>query len=114
MGYYVTSKILFAAHYGAPQERWRLILIGSRYAEVAAQDPTHYATGRANFRGGGTLTFQLTEADKKRLLPAVTAGEAIGDLPRLQIGEGAVPTSSGSRPSAPFQRFAGRGVNDIS
>ena len=87
-GYYVTAKILFAAHYGVPQERWRLILIGSRYAEAAFPQPTHYATGRANFRGGGTLTFQLTEADKERLLPTVTVGEAIGDLPHLQIGEG--------------------------
>jgi len=32
-------------------------------------EPTHYATGRANFRGGGTLTFQLLEADRERLLP---------------------------------------------
>ena len=88
-GYYVTLKILFAAHYGVPQERWRLILLGSRYAEAASPEPTYYATGRANFRGGGTLTFQLTEADKERLLPTVTVGDAIGDLPSLQIGEGA-------------------------
>ena len=88
-GYYVTFKILFAAHYGVPQERWRLILLGSRYAEATVLEPTHYATGRANFRGGGTLTFQLTEADKERLLPTVTVGDAIGDLPPLQIGEGA-------------------------
>ena len=88
-GYYVTFKILFAAHYGVPQERWRLIILGSRYTPVAAPEPTHYATGRANFRGGGTLTFQLNEANKERLLPPVTVGEAIGDLPPLQIGEGA-------------------------
>ena len=88
-GYHVTFKILFAAHYGVPQERWRLILLGSRYAEAASPAPTYYATGRANFRGGGTLTFQLTEADKERLLPTVTVGDAIGDLPPLQIGEGA-------------------------
>jgi DNA (cytosine-5)-methyltransferase 1 len=87
-GYHVTAKILFAAHYGVPQERWRLILLGSRFAAVAPPEPTHYATGRANFRGGGTLTFQLGEADRKRLLPAVTVGEAIGDLPRLEMGEG--------------------------
>ncbi|MGI8784852.1 MAG: DNA cytosine methyltransferase [Acidobacteriota bacterium] len=88
-GYHVTEKILFAAHYGVPQERWRLILLGSRTAPIAPPEPTHYATGRANFRGGSTLVFHLTEADKKRLLPAVTVGEAIGDLPRLEIGEGA-------------------------
>lgn len=89
LGYYVTHKILFAAHYGVPQERWRLILIGSRLAPISVPAPTHYATGRANFRGGSTLTFQLGDADRQRLLPAVTVGEAIGDLPRLEMGEGA-------------------------
>jgi DNA (cytosine-5)-methyltransferase 1 len=88
-GYQVTAKILFAAHYGVPQERWRLILLGSRTATIQPPKPTHYATGRANFRSGGTMTFQLTATDKDRLLPAVTVGEAIGDLPRIEIGEGA-------------------------
>lgn len=90
LDYHVTVKILFAAHYGVPQERWRLILLGSKYGEIVAPEPTHYAGGRANFRGGGgVLTFQLTESDKRRLLPAVTVGKAIGDLPRLAMGEGA-------------------------
>jgi len=87
-GYHVTAKILFAAHYGVPQERWRLILLGSRFSAITPPEPTHYATGRANFRGGRTLTFHLSQADKEQLLPAVTVGEAIGDLPRLQMGEG--------------------------
>lgn len=89
LGYYVTTKILFAAHYGVSQERWRLILVGSKFGDIVPPEPTHYATGRANFRGGGTLTFQLTAPDKARLLPAVTVEEAIGDLPRLEMGEGA-------------------------
>jgi DNA (cytosine-5)-methyltransferase 1 len=90
LDYQVTVKILFAAHYGVPQERWRLILLGSKFGEIAPPEPTHYAAGRANFRGGGgVLTFRLTESDRQRLLPAVTVGDAIGDLPRLEMGEGA-------------------------
>ena len=90
LDYHVTVKILFAAHYGVPQERWRLILLGSKLSEIAPPEPTHYASGRANFRGGGgVLTFQLTDSDKRRLLPAITVGQAIGDLPRLTMGEGA-------------------------
>ena len=89
LGYRVTAKILFAAHYGAPQERWRLILLGSRFADITHPAPTHYAVGRANFRGGNTMTFQLKDEDKNRLLPTVTVGDAIGDLPRLAMGEGA-------------------------
>jgi DNA (cytosine-5)-methyltransferase 1 len=90
LDYHVSVKILFAAHYGVPQERWRLILLGSKFGDIAPPEPTHYASGRANFRGGGgVLTFQLTDSDKRRLLPAVTVAEAIGDLPRLSVGEGA-------------------------
>jgi len=89
LGYHVSVKILFAAHYGVPQERWRLILLGSKFGKIAPPEPTHYAVGRANFRGGRTMTFQLTPADAERLLPAITVGDAIGDLPRLEMGEGA-------------------------
>jgi DNA (cytosine-5)-methyltransferase 1 len=103
-GYQVTTKILFAAHYGVPQERWRLILLGSRTAEIVPPTPTHYATGCANFRGGGTLTFQLGEADEKRLLPAVTVGEAIGDLPRVHMGEGAEMVRYTCEPHSAYAR----------
>ena len=90
LDYHVTVKILFAAHYGVPQERWRLIIVGSKFSEIAPPEPTHYAAGRANFRGGsGALIFRLTDSDKRKLLPAVTVGDAIGDLPPLTMGEGA-------------------------
>ncbi|WP_455927179.1 DNA cytosine methyltransferase [Pseudomonas capeferrum] len=88
LGYHVTAKILFAAHYGVPQERWRLILLGSRFSEVHHPEPSHYAIGRANFRGGNTMTFQLGAEHQAKLLPAVTVKDAIGDLPRLEMGEG--------------------------
>ncbi len=90
LDYRVTVKILFAAHYGVPQERWRLILLGSKAGIISPPNPTHYAAGRANFRGGGgVLTFQLTASDKRTLMRAVTVREAVGDLPRLAMGEGA-------------------------
>ena len=89
LGYHLSVKILFGPHYGIPQERWRLILLGSQYGEIAHPDPTHFAKGRANFRGGNTLTIPLDSADAKRLLPAVNVGDAIRDLPRLTMGEGA-------------------------
>ena len=89
LGYELSVKILFAPHYGVPQERWRLILLGSRCGAIAHPSPTHFAQGRANFRGGATLTIPLTPADAKRLSPAVTVGDAISDLPRLNMGEGA-------------------------
>jgi len=39
LDYHVTVKILFAAHYGVPQERWRLILLGSKLSEIAPPVP---------------------------------------------------------------------------
>jgi DNA (cytosine-5)-methyltransferase 1 len=88
-GYYLSAGILFAAHYGVPQERWRLIIIGSqRVPAPSLPEPTHFATGRANFRGGRTLTFRLIPLHRQILLPAVTVGDALSDLPRLGMGEG--------------------------
>ena len=103
-GYFVTSKILFAAHYGVPQERWRLIILGSKAAPISHPAPTHYATGRANFRGGGTLTFALDQSDESRLLPAVTVGDAVSDLPRLGIGEGAETVGYTCDPRSDYAR----------
>ena len=89
LGYQLSVKILFGPHYGIPQERWRLILLGSVFGEIEHPQPTHFAKGRANFRGGGSLTLQQEAANAARLIPAVTVGDAIRDLPRLTMGEGA-------------------------
>lgn len=88
-GYHISTGILFSAHYGVPQERWRLVIIGSRLSPAPElPPPTHFATGRANFRGGRTLTFRLLPLQRQTLLPAVTVAEALSDLPRLEMGEG--------------------------
>jgi DNA (cytosine-5)-methyltransferase 1 len=89
LGYNVTARILLAAHYGVPQERWRLIILGSRLSAIDPPVPSHFAKSRANFRGGGQLTFVLNDGDQECLPPAITVVEAIGDLPRLLMGEGA-------------------------
>lgn len=88
-GYNLSIKILFAAHYGVPQERWRTIILGSRIAAAPEHPyPTHYAVARANFRGGRTMTFRLMPLEMQSLKPAVLVGEALDDLPKLKIGEG--------------------------
>jgi DNA (cytosine-5)-methyltransferase 1 len=50
--------------------------------------PTHYAAGRANFTGARTMTFKLADTDAANLIPKVTVGQAISDLPHLGMGEG--------------------------
>ena len=88
-GYHAHARILFAAHYGVPQERWRLIILGSLFAPGSEHPyPTHYALGRANFTGARSMTYQLRPEDEEKLLPKITVGEAISDLPKLEIGQG--------------------------
>ena len=89
LGYELQCRVLFAAHYGVPQERWRLIILGSRMGiPVAHPVPTHYANGVANFTGARYLTFKTDEGIPPQL-DMVTVHEAIGDLPELQRGCGA-------------------------
>lgn len=104
LGYYVSAKILFSAHYGVPQERWRLILLGSLYGWIQHPEPMHYAVGRANFRGGSSLTFKLTESDRLALLPAVSVGDAINDLPRLEMGGGSEIIDYTCKPHSDYAR----------
>lgn len=89
LGYNLTYRILFAAHYGVPQERWRLILLGTQRGQIEHPMPTHWAIGRTNFRCDKDMIFQLGEEDRNRLAPTVVVQDAIGDLPRLEMGEGA-------------------------
>lgn len=90
LGYDVRLRILFAAHYGVPQERWRLIILGSRIGEAPDHPaPTHNAVGRANFTGGRSLTIRLDELTCAFLKPFVAVADAIGDLPVLEAGGGA-------------------------
>ena len=74
--------VLNATNYGVPQERKRIILIGVRKdINIAAEDvykaieKTHYLPGASS-------------DEKKGLKKFVTVKDAIGDLPKLQQGQG--------------------------
>ena len=102
-GYQLSAQILFAAHYGVPQERWRVIILGSRdgYAPLHPS-PAHNAIGRANFRGGRAMTFNPLPIERNFLKPMVTVEQAIGDLPKLSMGDGAERMDYDRRPHSPF------------
>ncbi|MCH7713098.1 MAG: DNA cytosine methyltransferase, partial [Chloroflexi bacterium] len=103
LGYSVSAKILFAAHYGVPQERWRLIILGSRKGYPPRHpQPTHYATARMNFTGGKNLTFRLLEEDSAGLMPYVNVQDAIGDLPPLPAGAGSEEMPYTSSPQSSY------------
>ncbi|WBQ05060.1 DNA cytosine methyltransferase [Kribbella sp. CA-293567] len=129
-GYEISFKILNAAHYGVPQERFRMVVIGTRrdiadeVGKVDVPEPVHYSLARAHFKGGRTHTFHYALGHRRidgdsvlplhsaSLLPPVSVEEAIGDLPPLVNGGGVedgVPYGRSGRLSE-FQKSMRRGA----
>lgn len=108
-GYSVSVKILFAAHYGVPQERWRTIILGSRAKPAPVHpDPTHFAVARANFKGGKTMIFRNLPLEEPLLKRHVTVHEAIGDLPYIRMGEGGEIVAYDKPPHSDYARMMRR------
>jgi DNA (cytosine-5)-methyltransferase 1 len=133
-GYEIRFRILNAAHYGVPQERFRLVVIGTRrdvanaVGAVEAPEPVHYSLAQAHFKGGRSHTFHyalgheeidgtLEIADLGRsLLAPVSVQQAIGDLPALKNGGGsAEPVAYPARANSAsaFARRARRGSTTV-
>lgn len=106
IGYDIDFKILNAAHYGVPQERFRIVVVGTRrdvadeVGMVNLPPPIHLSYARAHFKGGRAHTFHYAighrERDEKEVAPLLgtelllprNVQEAIGDLPPLSNGGG--------------------------
>jgi DNA (cytosine-5)-methyltransferase 1 len=105
LGYRSSARVLLAAHYGVPQERWRLVLLGALGEDPPEHPaPTHYAPARANFTGGADLIFRQGAAEAASLSPAVTVGDALGDLPRLEAGRGSEPSGYDRPPHSAYAK----------
>ncbi len=75
IGYRVHMKLLNAADYGTPQIRERVIIVGTKcHNEFKYPERTHYNPETEPIFAGTDL------------LPYVTLGEAIGDLPSIPSG----------------------------
>ncbi len=71
IGYNCQVWVLNAADYGVPQMRQRIFIVGNRYGRVILPPkPTH------------------SIVKKEGLLPAITAWQAISDLPQIKAREG--------------------------
>lgn len=114
-GYRMRHMILCAAHYGIPQERWRLFFIGTilKDVEITFPEPTHFAPVRANFTGGRDLTWlPLIQNGASRpnlfgrvLKPFTSVRSAIGDLPPLAVREGADEMEYLCPPQSAYQKL---------
>lgn len=114
-GYRMRHMILCAAHYGVPQERWRLFFIGTilKDVEITFPEPSHYAPVRANFSGGRDLTWlpaiqngvQRPNLFGRALKPFTTVRGSIGDLPPLRVNQGCDEMPYQSSPATAYQRL---------
>lgn len=105
-GYDVDVRILNAAHYGVPQERFRIVVVGTRRdvsdiaGKVTLPVPVHYSMAQAHFKGGRSHTFHYAIGYRKRekidgvpqigaqLNAPISVQDAFGDLPPLSNGGG--------------------------
>ena len=97
LGYTSDWRIINAAHFGVPQKRERLVMIGAQHGVPAKfPSPTHageFKTIGVRDRSRRLLPPLPTEqpdlfaCDEPKLPEALTAIEAIGDLPHVAAGE---------------------------
>lgn len=91
IGYHMNMKLLNAANYGTPQIRERVILVGTLekrkfiYPKATHFDPENLVSHKAGMK------------------PYVTLGEALGDLPPLNVGQSA--NNYISAPQNDYQRL---------
>lgn len=119
-GYRMRHMVLCAAHYGVPQERWRLFFIGTRLpvGEISFPFPTHWAPVRTNFTGGRELTWMphlkpmpLFAVESLKRFTSVS--QAIGDLPPLRTAEGEEEMPYASSAASSYQRRLRNGARRL-
>ena len=92
IGYDSNWKILNAAHFGIPQKRERLIMIGAmKGIKIKFPTPTHQYTGSTIGYSKKSRMLLPTTSDlfnpSIKLQPALTVWDAISDLPPIESGE---------------------------
>lgn len=114
LGYAADVKILYAAHYGVPQMRWRTIILGNRIGIDPHEMfplPTHYAKGRANFTkslDGQSLILSDMDVQNSATQPYTNVADAIGDLPPIEQSGSKKATNYISPPQNSFQEYVRR------
>lgn len=95
IGYKTTIWKLNAAHFGVPQNRERIFLVGNNIGEVLpVPNRTHYLPAEKKKLNGSA----------SNLKPAIKVIKALSDLPKLKAGEGFEETPFISKPRSDYQK----------
>jgi len=105
-GYNASCAELLAAQYGAPQMRWRLIIIGWR-KDLGIPAGYGFPQPTAGHCAIGDLLPNVT-IPRWQLEGFVTTAQAIGDLPPIKAGEEA--TKYVGPPAGPYQELMRAGL----
>lgn len=111
LGYNAAIRILFAAHYGVPQMRWRTIIVGNRSGKdpsLMYPIPQYKAKGRPNFStvlDGECLILSNEEVEGHTETDFNTVWDAISDLPEIENGGSCIDAKYSAQPSNTFQKF---------
>ena len=115
LGYEVEWRILNAAHFGVPQKRERLIMIGiEKGGRILFPQPTHYSDSTTiGYRNRAKLHRpEMSLFDQMpSLSQSISVMDAIGDLPEIASGEAI--TEYTKRPQNEFQTRRRVGVNEL-
>jgi DNA (cytosine-5)-methyltransferase 1 len=90
VGYKANWAVLNAAHYGLPQRRERLFIVGNLKGKTFRwPEPSHYSNGRS--MAGRLYNHEIQQLSllQRNSQPAVTVMEAIHDLPPIEAGASA-------------------------
>jgi DNA (cytosine-5)-methyltransferase 1 len=97
MGYHADARVLSTADYGVPQLRNRIFFLATRTdVPISFPAPTHDAAGAGS------------------LLPHITVGEALGDLPLIGEAESSDQIKYLTRPRNDYQRYLREGAGGLS
>ena len=110
-GYKVTWRVMNSAHYGVPQNRERLVIVGHRTnADFQWPLPSHRIDHKS--MAGARPEIVRTEPLLADFTPsAITLMEAIGDLPEIEAGQSA--EAYNGVPQNDFQKWARGGERPL-